>query len=68
MMEDKMKNVKDPKMKTIFEKVIYELQNIEYALNYFIFIGEKNKKKRFSRIESNDSIHLRSFGTKQTVD
>ena len=61
MMEHKMKTVeKNVKLKTIFEKVINELQNIEYALNYFIGVSEKNKKKRFSRIESNDSIHLKN--------
>ena len=44
----------------MFEKVINELRNIEYALNYWIGISQKNKRKRFSRIQSNESIHLRS--------
>ena len=60
MMENKLKQIeKNVNLKTIFEKVINELRNIEYALNYFIGVSEKNKKKRFSRIESNDSIHLK---------
>ena len=45
----------------MFEKVINELRNIEYALNYWISISQKNKRKRFSRIQSNDSIHLKNF-------
>ncbi len=58
MMENKIKHAEDKdnvQMKTIFEKVINELRNIEYALNYFIALSERNKKKRFSRIESNES-------------
>ena len=45
--------------RTTFEKVINELRNIEYVLNYFIGISNKNKKQRFSRIQSNDSLFLR---------
>ena len=55
----------DSNLRTIFEKVINELLNIEYVLNYFISISEKNKKKKFSRIESNDSIHIKSQATKK---
>ena len=47
-------------MKSVFEKVIHELRNIEHALNYFIAYAESNKRKRFSRIMSNESINLKS--------
>ena len=40
----------DNPLRTVFEKVINELRNIEYALNYWISISQKNKRKRFSRI------------------
>ena len=45
--------------RTTFEKVINELRNIEYVLNYFIGVSNRNKRLRFSRIQSNDTIHLR---------
>ena len=59
-MEKQLPTIKKPKMKTVFEKVIHELCNIENALNYFIAVADKNKKKRFSRILSNESINLKS--------
>ena len=39
--------------KTVFEKVINELQNIEYALNYLMKVYQENRKKRESQIETN---------------
>ena len=63
MMETKIKHVEDnSQFKTIFEKVLNEIANIEYALNYFIALSERNKKKKISRIESNETnvSHLRN--------
>ena len=34
--------------KTVFEKMINEIQNIEYALNYLIKVYQVNRKKRES--------------------
>ena len=42
-------------MKTIFEKVIEEIRNIEYALNYFISISAKNRRVKPTRIFSNEN-------------
>ena len=46
-------------MKTVFEKVIDEIRNIQYALNYFIRLSEKNKNKRPTRISSHDNNKLK---------
>lgn len=67
MMEGQLDHIADNEMKTIFEQVIDELRNIEYVLNYFIGISEKNKRKRFSRISSNESINLKSNLSKPTI-
>ena len=45
-------------MRSIFEKVINEVRNIEYVIQYFIRVSEKNKLKMPSQIETNASLHL----------
>ena len=67
MMDRAIDHIADDEMKTIFEQVMDELQNIEHVLNYFIGISEKNKRKRFSRISSNESINLKSNFSKPTI-
>ena len=49
---------KEDQMRSIFEKVINEVRNIEYVIQYFIKVSEKNKLKMPSQIETNASLHL----------
>ena len=56
-------------LKTIFEKVIDEIRNIEYALNYFIRISTQNKRVKPTLIFSNEnSILAKQLLQKATAD
>lgn len=47
----------DKDLKSMFEKIINELRNIEYTLNFFIRISKSNKSKKPTQILSNISKH-----------
>ena len=49
---------KEDAVRTVFEKVINELRNIEYAVQYYVKIAEQNEKTRPSQIETNATLHL----------
>ena len=45
--------LEDGKVKTIFEKMLVDIRNIESCLNYFIEIGKEFAYVKFSRITQN---------------
>ena len=56
-------------MKTVFEKVINELRNLEYCLNFFIGTSENKEFKKPSLIKTNtiqlsDSVSVNRQGSK----
>ena len=57
MIEQKLMSVEENKNdKTIFEKALFELRNIEYCLNFFIDIAKRNTKTRASQIHGNEKV------------
>ena len=56
----------EDKIRSVFEKVIYEIRNIEYAISYYIDISEKNQQTKFSQIETNASMHI-NFDSPVTI-
>ena len=54
----KHKDKEDVTIKSVFEKVLIELRNIEYCLEHYIKLAAKNEKIKFSRIVNNESSHL----------
>ena len=51
-----MSTDEDGRDKTIFEKALSELRNIEYCLNFFIDIAKRNSKAHASHIHSNENM------------
>ena len=58
----------DKNLKTMFEKVINELRNIEYALNFFIKISKTNKQKKPTLILSNIDKNSSTYNLNKPID
>ena len=58
----------DKNLKTMFEKVINELRNIEYALNFFIKISKNNKQKKPTQILSNIDKNSSTYHLNKPMD
>ena len=67
MLINSLNEKEDDKQKTVFEKVINELRNIEYCLKYFIRTSENKELMKPSLIKSSSFVLSDGSSVNRTV-